>query len=497
MNIKTKLDLTVAVSLLFLIILAITTVTDYKSIKRDNERANLASELRTTVFELNILINEYLIDPKEREVQQWGLRYNSGLLLLMQEEEEEEEEELIKNIGILYRNLDTLFFELIDQTEEYQRLREQQAPEEQITLVEANIKRKVSQVSETSQAVISSVGILRERVVARHYQNLQKVFFLRLMIISFILITSMLLFTVSKSIAKPLKKLVEANENVAKGDLNTRISFQKKDEFEILAHAFNREVSALQKAEREQKSVEEMRKQIFLNTSHELKTPLTPIIIQGEMLKNSELGPINKNQRASLKMILHNMYRLSTLINDVLEAARLESETIRLTIEECDLKEMTQNIVNQFLKQAQQRKITLKNTVSRLFVPCDQRRIEQVLLNIVNNALKFTEKGSITLAARKQKDHVLISVTDTGIGIPKESQKNIFQPFYQVKPSYVLGEKGTGLGLSICKNLIELHGGRIWVESEGTGKGSTFYFTLPSKAKRNLNLQKIELLKEG
>lgn len=227
------------------------------------------------------------------------------------------------------------------------------------------------------------------------------------------------------------------------------------------------------------RKLEQAGKQIFINTSHELKTPLTPIIIQAEMLRNGELGKLTSKQEKSLGLILRNMERLNSLISDILEISRIQAGGVKLNILRQNLKKTADEAVESFIPYSKKVGLRLASNIKDMDAYFDEARIKEVLVNIIDNALKFTPSGTITLSAKKRKKDILVSVRDTGIGIAKKDMGKLFSPFSQIEPSYALRHKGTGLGLSICRALIDLHCGKMWAESAGKGRGSTFYFTLP------------------
>ncbi len=240
-----------------------------------------------------------------------------------------------------------------------------------------------------------------------------------------------------------------------------------------------RDNSEQKRLENEQKRLEKSKATIFLNTSHELKTPITPITLQAEMLKNQELGPLTNKQKESLEIILNNMERLNNLISDVLDVSRINAGAIVINKTDENLKTIAKEEISKYTPLANQKGIKLTLKSKDIFVKCDAQRLKQVFTNLLSNALKFTPKGKISITIKKRKQYIVVKVKDTGIGISKENIKKLFIPFFQVRSSYELHEKGTGLGLSIVKSLVEQHGGKIWIKSKGKNKGSTFYFTIP------------------
>jgi signal transduction histidine kinase len=220
----------------------------------------------------------------------------------------------------------------------------------------------------------------------------------------------------------------------------------------------------------------------FLNAaSHELRTPLASIMGYSEFLEDGMGGPVSPEQLEFIREIQHGATRLQRLVDDLLDFARLEAGGFKLDQHEEDLREAISEVSRALLPQA-----TAKGVSLRLELPAepqdvrmDQRRIEQVLLNLVGNALKFTPAGGeVRIGVRGVSGAMRVEVTDSGIGIPAAQLPRLFEKFYQVDPSTTRSYGGTGLGLSIAKALVEAHGGEIGVES-ALGKGSCFWFTLP------------------
>jgi signal transduction histidine kinase len=222
-------------------------------------------------------------------------------------------------------------------------------------------------------------------------------------------------------------------------------------------------------------------KSTFLSSmSHELRTPLNAIINFVEMIARGMIGPVNQEQVELLDQALYSSKHLLHLINDVLDISKIQAGQLTLFIEEevsvqVEV-EATLSIVGGLL---QEKGVQLIRDIDPHLpmLSCDRRRLRQVLLNLISNAIKFTDKGTVTVSAKDQGQEVLFAVIDTGAGIPRDKQDLIFEPFIQT----VNGEKqmqGTGLGLPISRSLVRAHGGELWVESE-PGEGSAFFFTLP------------------
>jgi len=220
--------------------------------------------------------------------------------------------------------------------------------------------------------------------------------------------------------------------------------------------------------------------EFLANMSHELRTPLNAILGFSEVLAERMFGEINDKQAEYLADILDSGRHLLSLINDILDLSKIEAGRMELQRTTFHLPTAIENALTLVLERAQRHGITLDRTVDEHLgmIDADERKVKQVLLNLLSNALKFTPGGGrIDVRATARDAAVEISVTDTGVGIAPEDQANVFEEFRQVG-SMATKVEGTGLGLAISRKFIELHGGRIWVESQ-LGMGSTFVFTLP------------------
>ena len=221
--------------------------------------------------------------------------------------------------------------------------------------------------------------------------------------------------------------------------------------------------------------------EFLANMSHELRTPLNAIIGFSEILAEKMFGDINEKQTEYLQDILESGRHLLSLINDILDLSKIEAGRMELEVSDFDLPNAIDNALILVRERANRRGITLAHSVDERLgtIRGDERKVKQVLLNLLSNALKFTpEGGRIDVGAGGHDGVAEIAVTDTGVGIAPEDQEAVFEEFRQVGTADKKVE-GTGLGLALSRKFIELHGGRIWVESE-VGKGSTFRFTLPS-----------------
>jgi len=220
------------------------------------------------------------------------------------------------------------------------------------------------------------------------------------------------------------------------------------------------------------------------NMSHELRTPLNAIIGFSELLEDRLYGDLNENQMKFVNHVLESGRHLLMLINEILDLSKVESGKIVLQPSEVDLRQMVETSLFMIREKALNHSLTLdldmEDDLAGAQILVDELRFKQMLFNLLSNAAKFTpDGGRIHLKVFRKGIGLVVSVSDTGIGIKPEDQERIFEPFEQAGPNSGWGIEGTGLGLPLTSKLVELHGGRIWVESAGEGQGSTFTFTIP------------------
>jgi PAS domain S-box-containing protein len=272
----------------------------------------------------------------------------------------------------------------------------------------------------------------------------------------------------------------------------------------------------LEEEVRERKRLEgvnRFKSQFLANMSHELRTPMNAVLGFSEILRDRRFGPLNEKQARFVNNILVGGRHLLTLINDILDLAKIEAGKMRLDLAPLALRDAITEVCDVMQLQAEAKRQSIQTQVDPDVGVCvaDRHRVHQILLNLLSNAIKFTpDGGQFTVSARRvhssqftvdrpeeadrepstgnrepHRDFVEISVQDTGIGISLDDLQRLFQEFEQLEPSYTKRHQGSGLGLALCKRLVELHGGKIWASSEGEGRGSTFTFTIPCAAAWN------------
>ena len=230
------------------------------------------------------------------------------------------------------------------------------------------------------------------------------------------------------------------------------------------------------------RELDKLKTSFLANMSHELRTPLNSILGFSDVIIEEVDGPLTDNMRNDLGLIQKNGQHLLHLINDVLDMAKIEAGRMNLSMEKFKVHEILEEVTSITSTLASEKNLALfieKDSDDEVEITADRTRIRQVMINIVNNAIKFTDKGKIALRVTKRDQKVLIAVQDTGIGISSDKLEAIFQEFTQVDSSSTRKSGGTGLGLPISRRLVELHGGRLWAASNGVdGEGSTFFVEL-------------------
>jgi len=292
--------------------------------------------------------------------------------------------------------------------------------------------------------------------------------------------TTLLGLIISRSFSKPIQELYEATQELEKGNFSVRTNIKTNDELTQLSDAFNRSTLALSKMNEEHLQLDKAKAEFLSITSHELRTPITPLKAQLQMLQQEYFGKLTEKQKESLDVILRNADRLNKIIEDFLEISRIEAARLKFAFRKTDLEETVKETVRFMEGFAKEKNIKLVVSSENLpNIEVDPDRISQVLRNLVHNAIKFSPSdSSIEIHTEIKKDHVQFSVKDQGVGLNPEDQIRVFEPFYQVEGALSRKFGGTGLGLTICRGIIEAQKGKIWVESK-PGCGSKFYFTVP------------------
>jgi signal transduction histidine kinase len=350
------------------------------------------------------------------------------------------------------------------------------------------IERLMDQVMATEE---SGMDRLRARTAAA---NRNAIYLMAMLVGGSVALALLLGFVISWSFILPVRAAEGFLGRIAKGDFTTTVAVPNRDEFGTLAARMNvmsQELHRLyedQRAAAQQlqalnaqlKRASQAKSEFLANMSHELRTPMNAILGFTEMIEDQIYGEVPEAIRTPIHDIQTCGRQLLGLINDVLDLSKIEAGRMELSVTEYSVEQILETVRLSLRSLAAEKGIEFVVECQPDIPPAlgDGKRITQCLTNLVGNALKFTRQGSVTVRATLQDGAVLYSVADTGIGIPGDQLAHVFGEFRQVDASISREFGGTGLGLSITKTFVEMHGGRIWVESE-LGKGSTFYFTIP------------------
>jgi signal transduction histidine kinase len=283
----------------------------------------------------------------------------------------------------------------------------------------------------------------------------------------------------SWSVVGPVKKVNRRLAGIAAGDFSDQVQVANRDELGELAASVNRMNDQLAQLYRDLESASRHKSEFLANMSHELRTPLNAVIGFSEVLQDRLFGELNDKQAEYVADIHTSGRHLLALINDILDLSKIEAGRMELKVSTFALPEVLENSVALMRERATRNGISLGLEVdpSTGVLEADERKVKQVLFNLLSNAVKFANRGgNIEVSAHGDGDGVVVTVRDDGVGIAEADQARIFEEFQQVGAAHQ--QEGTGLGLALSRRFVELHGGRLWVESE-PGKGSTFTFTLP------------------
>jgi len=288
-------------------------------------------------------------------------------------------------------------------------------------------------------------------------------------------------FVLSWSLIGPIQRIDTRLAAIAAGDFSGRVEVENRDELGALGTNVDRMNDELRRVYTELEAASKHKSEFLANMSHELRTPLNAIIGFSQVLRDEMIGSVNEKQAEYLDDIISSGNHLLSLINDVLDLSKVEAGQVELQMHPFSLREALERGVVMVRERATEEGVRVAFAADPEVdvVDGDERRIKQVIFNLLSNAVKFTPAGGeIDVSTTRVNGEVRVSVADTGPGIAPEDRERIFEEFQQSETGVGLHE-GTGLGLALSKRFVELHGGRIWLESE-PGHGSTFTFALPA-----------------
>lgn len=351
------------------------------------------------------------------------------------------------------------------------------------------IKHTLFLVSGVSSFIIFYMGIVN------YLTSIDKTTGLILLVFSIFVATGTLLGTVyiSKSITKPIEKLAQrmtefskTNKMSEKNQIKTNVKeiFELNENFESMGEKVEKTIEVQKEYVDKLKDMDRKKVEFSSMVSHELKTPLVPILGYIQMLQKQDLfGELNSKQKEAVDEIYSSTIKLQRLVGDILTTQKLDLGKLDFKEESIDVVSLLNEVIKEFTPVANDKKIKLVMEFSEnLTIKSDRDRINQVFSNLIKNAVDFVSEhtGIIKIGAKEEKDSVEFFVQDNGPGISPQNQREIFRKFYQIDTSTSRKRNGSGLGLAICRGITEGLGGKIWVDSTENVQ-TTFYFKIPKK----------------
>lgn len=361
----------------------------------------------------------------------------------------------------------------------------------QSTALKKELESTASNLVVSSDILVTELGVFADR----NSQNLMLMqIFLGILNIG---ILALILYLVSR-ILRPISALTQATKEVKKGNFAVSVQQKGSDELAVLSESFNSMIYSIKNYIEKQKQLtkelkvvnEELKqkdrlKDEFINiAAHEMRTPVQPILGLSELLRSrrNESGdmPIDKQEEDELlDMIISNAKRLLQLEENILDVTRIENKLLKLDLVKCNLPEIILDAMRA-QNHTDKNKVQLQfnpTQESNVLVNADRAKLTQVVSNLLSNAINFTQEGIIEINVQKYDNQAVVTIKDSGSGIDQKIMSKLFSKFATNSSS------GTGLGLFISKSIIEVHGGKIWAENNPTGRGATFYFSLPIENK--------------
>jgi signal transduction histidine kinase len=238
----------------------------------------------------------------------------------------------------------------------------------------------------------------------------------------------------------------------------------------------------LSEANEKLKVLDQAKTEFLSVASHQLRTPLTAIKGYISMLIEGDFGKLNKDQGQTLQMVYDSSIRLIKLINEMLDLSRIESGRMEFDFAATNICEIIDSVIQELSSKAREKKLNLNfDSINRScpFIRADSSKLREVVMNLIDNAIKYTGQGGVTIQLTQTDSRLLLSIMDTGIGVDPKDQPKLFQKFFRTDAANEMTREGTGLGIYVVKKILEAHGAEIWFESPGLGKGTTFFVSLP------------------
>jgi signal transduction histidine kinase len=387
-----------------------------------------------------------------------------------------EEERLLRRIQAKARQLSAVMPEVIESDRRGVRVASQENLRHKVEQVAIDLNQRAGELANATTAKTDELIAENER----SYASSRNLF---IGVAAGAMALALLLgFVLSWSLIGPIQRIDARLAAIASGNFTGRVDVPNRDELGALATNVNRMNDELRRLYRELETTSRHKSEFLANMSHELRTPMNAILGFSQVLRERLFGEVNPKQEEYIDDILSSGNHLLSLINDVLDLSKVEAGQVELELAPFSLRDALERGVVMVRERAATDRVEIGLTTAPSvdIVTGDERRIRQVIFNLLSNAVKFTPAGgAVDVSTAQANGEVRVAVADTGPGLAPEDHERIFDEFQQTDAG-IEQREGTGLGLALSKRLVELHGGRIWVESE-LGKGSTFVFTLPAR----------------
>ncbi len=385
-------------------------------------------------------------------------------------------------------------------------------PQDYIDEMDRNVKGVIHPIGLQGWSVVLQTPVSE---IAQEVSGLWRLW--ALILVGSIALTVAIAWLMASRLTRPLSQLVQATEQVGAGELNTRVETNASNELGTLADSFNRMVSELgytrarnqqlldelkqlnegleqrvkqrtedlHSATEQAKAANRAKSNFVANLSHELRVPLTSVIGFSEALLENKKEKHDQKLEDYIKYIHDDAKYMTSLITQIIDLEKMESGSVEIEKSKIIIQKLVENSISMLEEKATNHHIKIElqlaPKVDELEITADEHKLQQVLINLLNNAIMFTpDNGHVMVKLAVKDKQLVVEVVDTGIGITSENQEKVFEDFFQVDSGIKDKTPGLGLGLGLSRRLVEMHGGKIWVESEGENKGSHFIFTIPS-----------------
>lgn len=334
-------------------------------------------------------------------------------------------------------------------------------------------------------SVVVYIGQIRTFLPIEEAETLDHIFVIQTLL-TVLLVFILVAFTASvtsSSLIRPLRRLLYLTHLVGEGKLNYRLKISRSDEIGELTSAFNSMITRLKTQKARERLIEQLKSEFISVAAHQLRTPLSAIKWTFQMLIDGDMGALNKEQKQFLQQGYKTNEHMIGLVNDLLDASRIEQGNFGYEFEHTDFVSYTRNFIALYQPEAMSRSIRVvlkepSESISSLFI--DKAKMDLVFQNILDNSIKYSSAGTVVTISIQQVPHYIeVVIVDQGVGIPQHQIDRVFTKFFRGDNVVRMDTKGTGLGLFIVKNIVKNHGGDIRITSE-ENKGTTVTFTIPS-----------------